>query len=204
MKPQQHHLQSSKEGRINLAIASYQSNPSQSLRRLAASFDVPRSTLQTRLYGIKPKRETVSVNRKLRPIEEQSLVDWILDLNQRGFPPHIIDVRRMADHLLAARGQIPPPLPVGQKWVSRFIKTQPDLQTKWTRSFHSQRALCEDPVKISYWYKLVEECPITWSSALRGGWRTCTYPENGVLPCLACIQQENKKTQNEQSMITFS
>ncbi|KAF9730052.1 tranpsosase [Paraphaeosphaeria minitans] len=75
MKPQQHHLQSSKEGRISLAIASYQSNPSLFLRCLAASFNIPRSTLQTRLHSIKPKRETVSVNRKLSPIEEQSLVD---------------------------------------------------------------------------------------------------------------------------------
>ena len=63
----------------------------------------------------------------------------------------------MADHLLAARGQDPLPRPVGQKWVSRFIKTQPELQTKWDRKLHSQRALCEDPVRISAWYKLVEE-----------------------------------------------
>jgi hypothetical protein len=68
----------------------------------------------------------------------------------------------MADHLLAARGQIPAPQPVGKNWVSRFIKAQPELQTKWTRSFHSQRALCEDPVKISAWYKLVEETRQTY------------------------------------------
>ena len=61
----------------------------------------------------------------------------------------------MADNLLAARGQEPPPQPVGQNWVSRFIKAQPELQTRWDRKLHSQRALCEDPVKISAWYELV-------------------------------------------------
>ena len=162
MKPQQRSLQLAKEGRIDLAIASYQSNPTRSLRRLALSFDVPRSTLQTRLHGVKPKREIVSVNRKLSPSEEQSLVQWILELDQRGFPPKIIHVRRMADHLLAARGQDPPPPPVGQKWASRFIKTQPELQTKWDRKLHSQRALCEDPIKISAWYTRAEETRRTY------------------------------------------
>jgi hypothetical protein len=66
----------------------------------------------------------------MTPVEEQSLVQWILDLDQRGFPPQIIDVRRMADVLLAARGQDPPPPPLGQNWVSRFVKRQSELQTK--------------------------------------------------------------------------
>ena len=39
----------------------------------------------------------------------------------------------------------------------RFVNSQPKLQTKWSRKFHSQRARCEDPVKISAWFKLVEE-----------------------------------------------
>ena len=63
----------------------------------------------------------------------------------------------MADVLLAGRGQNPLPLPVGKNWVLRFVNSQPKLQTKWSRKFHSQRARCEDPVKISAWFKLVEE-----------------------------------------------
>ena len=93
------------------------------MRALAAAYDVPKSTLQRRLHGIHARSETASVNRKLSPIEEQSLVQWILELDRHGFPPHIIDVRRMADALLAARGQDPPPPPVGKKWVSRFIQS---------------------------------------------------------------------------------
>jgi hypothetical protein len=63
----------------------------------------------------------------------------------------------MADNLLAARGQTPPPQPVGKCWMSRFINAQPELQTKWNRKFHSQRAKSEDPVAIRAWFKLVEE-----------------------------------------------
>ncbi|KAB2106151.1 hypothetical protein AG0111_0g6185 [Alternaria gaisen] len=68
----------------------------------------------------------------------------------------------MADALLAARGQDPPPLPVGKCWVARFIQSQPELQTKWTRRFHSQRALCENPATIAAWFKLVEETRQTY------------------------------------------
>jgi hypothetical protein len=104
----------SREGRLSLAMVSYQNKPCQSIRALARAYNVPESTLRTRLRGVHPRSEIVSVNRKLSTTEEQSLVQWILDLNRRGFPPYIIDVRRMADALLAARGQDPPPPPVGK------------------------------------------------------------------------------------------
>ncbi|RAR00893.1 plasma membrane calcium-transporting atpase 2 [Stemphylium lycopersici] len=130
MPRQQRSIQTSREGRLSLAIASYRNNPKQSVRALAAAYDVPKSTLQTRLHGVQPRSEILSTRRKLSPIEEQSLVQWILDLDRRGFPPHVIDVRRMADTLLAARGQDPPPQPVGKNWMSRFIQSQPELQTK--------------------------------------------------------------------------
>jgi hypothetical protein len=61
----------------------------------------------------------------------------------------------MADALVAARGQTPPLPPLGQKWASRFVKRQSELQTKWNRKFHSQRARCEDPVRIQLWFKLI-------------------------------------------------
>jgi hypothetical protein len=121
------------------------------------AYDIPRSTLQTRLHGTEPLSETTSVNRKLHPVEEQSLVQWILELDRRGFPPQAIDVRRMADALLADRGQNLPLQSIGQKWVSCFVRSQSELQTKWNGKFHSQRARCEDLVVITAWFKLVEE-----------------------------------------------
>jgi hypothetical protein len=68
----------------------------------------------------------------------------------------------MADVLLGARGQDPPPPPLGQKWVSRFVKRQSELQTKWNRKFHSQRACCEDPVQIKSWFKLVQDTRVAY------------------------------------------
>ncbi|EMD69873.1 hypothetical protein COCSADRAFT_76950, partial [Bipolaris sorokiniana ND90Pr] len=44
-------IQTSREGRISLAIASYRNNPKQSIRALAKAFDIPQSTLHTRIHG---------------------------------------------------------------------------------------------------------------------------------------------------------
>ncbi|RAR14192.1 plasma membrane calcium-transporting atpase 2 [Stemphylium lycopersici] len=85
---------------------------------------------------------------------ESSLVQWILDLNRRGFPPYIIDVRRMADALLAARGQDPPPPPVGKNWVSRFVNSQSKLQTKWNRK--PLDVGCFSPLKRAYGHEIQE------------------------------------------------
>jgi hypothetical protein len=146
-----------KEARLSLATAAIHTKKIQRVYTAAKLYETPRSTLDGRLAGALPQAIANAKKRKLLPAEEQSLIQWILNLDRRGFPPQIIDVRRMANVLLATRGQDPPPQPVGKCWVSRFINNQPELQTKWNRKFHSQRARCEDPVKIGAWFKVVEE-----------------------------------------------
>jgi len=91
----------------------------------------------------------------------------------------------MADVLLAARGSDPPP-PVGKNWVLRFIKAQAELQTKWTRKFHSQRALCEDSVKIGSWFKLVEDTRQTYG-VLNGD--SYNFDETGFMMGVAGISK---------------
>jgi hypothetical protein len=44
---------------------------------------------------------------RLRPTEEDVIVQHILDLESRGFPPSLADVKAMADSLLAERNQDP-------------------------------------------------------------------------------------------------
>jgi hypothetical protein len=79
--PQQRPRQTSREGRILLASRALQENCVTSQRSAASLFDAPRTTLRRRLRGTQPRSETASVNRKLSAVEEQSLVQWIPDLD---------------------------------------------------------------------------------------------------------------------------
>ncbi|EMD68469.1 hypothetical protein COCSADRAFT_81107, partial [Bipolaris sorokiniana ND90Pr] len=73
--PRQQSAQStSRESRISLAIASYHNNKKQPIRALAKAYDVPKSTLYTRIHGTQPQSDTPSIRRKLSSIEEHSLV----------------------------------------------------------------------------------------------------------------------------------
>jgi hypothetical protein len=87
----------------------------------------------------------------LTELEENAVLKYILDLDMRGFPPRLADVGDMANILLADRdaGR------VGKHWASNFVKRQPELQTRFTRAYDYQRALCEDPKKIDAWFALV-------------------------------------------------
>jgi len=76
-----------KEGRILLATQAIQNHQKLRVYRAAKLYSAPRSTLQDRLAGAQPQAISNARKRKLLPTEEQALVQWILDLDRRGFPP---------------------------------------------------------------------------------------------------------------------
>jgi len=85
-----------KEGRLVLALQAYQMDDSLSLSATAKSFDMPRNTLRRRLAGIQPQRGSAAANRLLSPTEEECLLQRILSMDRRGFPPRISTVHEMA------------------------------------------------------------------------------------------------------------
>ena len=90
----------SKEARIILAIEAIRSSKKMSRRRAANIYGVPESSLRDRMNGKTPIRERRNGRRKLTPSEEQTLVQYVLDLDAQGFPPRIVGVKDMADLLL--------------------------------------------------------------------------------------------------------
>ncbi|OHW97269.1 fot5 transposase [Colletotrichum incanum] len=91
-------------------------------------------------------------SRNLTLLEEEKLVDYILDLDARSFPPRITGVEEMANYLLADRDAPP----VGKHWASNFVKRQPQLRTRFFRKYDYKRAQCEDPEAIRAWFALVK------------------------------------------------
>ena len=64
--------------RLTLAIQAYQQGHIPSLNAATNLYDAPRGTAQQRIKGIQPKRGSVASNRRLTPVEEESLKQWIL------------------------------------------------------------------------------------------------------------------------------
>ncbi|KAH7463246.1 hypothetical protein FOMA001_g18207 [Fusarium oxysporum f. sp. matthiolae] len=143
--------QSNKEAQILLALHAYQADPKLSLRRAAKIYEVNFSTLYRRNSGMQARSDCIPNNRKLSDLEEQIIVQYILDLDLRGFPSRHRDVEEMANRLLADRDASP----VGKRWAINFIKRQPQLKTCFQRRYDYQRAKCEDLIAIRNWFRLL-------------------------------------------------
>ena len=91
------------EGRVLLAISSLEKKETTNIRTAARHYNVPRSTLQDRLNGTTYRMEQRANGHKLTD-EEESLVQWILSMDQCGAPPRPSHVQEMANILLSNRG----------------------------------------------------------------------------------------------------
>jgi predicted XRE-type DNA-binding protein len=139
------------ESRIILAIEAIQTTPRLTLRRAAKQFDVPRSTLSDRMAGKAPKADKTSGKPTLTSSEEEAIVQYVLQLDLRGFSPRRADVLDMADLLLGKRAK----LRVGKNWTDRFITRRLELRTCFSRAYDYQRGLQEDPDVLNAWFCLV-------------------------------------------------
>ncbi|KAF4417492.1 hypothetical protein FACUT_12155 [Fusarium acutatum] len=143
---------SNKESQIVLALQAYQADPKLSLRRAAFIYNVYFQTLHHRSQGRQARSDCIPNSRKLSDLEEQIIVQYILNLDSRGFPSRLRDVEEMANRLLADRDASP----VGKRWAHNFIKRQPELKMRFQRRYDYQRAKCEDPVAIRNWFRLIQ------------------------------------------------
>jgi hypothetical protein len=153
MAPSHQAQKSSHEADIYLAISAINQRQVLTERSAAQTYEVSRTTLQRRRAGIRARRDCQPNTKKLTQQEEEVIVSYILDLDRRGFAPAYAAVRDMADKLLAARGAGQ----VGVHWPRNFVKRTDSLTTRFNRAYNRQRALCEDPVLIERWFKLVEQ-----------------------------------------------
>ena len=141
----------SNENRIILALQAIKSDPTLSIRSVAKIYAIDFSTLARRMRGQLSRRDILPPCRKLTNLEESTIIQYIIDLDARSFPPQLCGVQDMANRLLADRDAPP----VGSRWASNFVKRHKELSTRFTRRYDYQRALCEDPKIIKPWFELV-------------------------------------------------
>jgi hypothetical protein len=89
MLPPNQALLSNQEGRILLAIEAFQLGHIKSIRAAVVSYDITYATLYNRINGIPSRRNSTPNSQKLTPKEELALIQYILDLDSRGFLPRL-------------------------------------------------------------------------------------------------------------------
>jgi hypothetical protein len=143
--------QKNDESQVILALQAMQNDPKLSARAAGQIYSVDHAKVSRRRHGIQPRRDISANSRKLTDLEESVLVQYILDLAAKGFPPRLSIVEDMANRLLATRDAPR----VGTRWASNFVKRRPELRTRFQRKYDYQRAKCEDPEIIRGWFELV-------------------------------------------------
>ena len=103
MPPPPDILSTDPEGRMALAILAIQLGQIKSVRATAKVYSVKRKTLSLRLNGIQSQRDTIPHNQKLTLSEESVIINYVLDLNSRGFSVRVCVVGEMANLLLDQR-----------------------------------------------------------------------------------------------------
>ncbi len=127
----------SRESRIILAIEAIRLSEKLSARQAAKIYNVPKSSLQARMNGRTPRRDYRPKTHKLTETEEEAIIQYILDLDMRGFPPRLAGVEDMANLLLVVRDAGC----VGKLWAERFVKRRPELKMRFNRAYDYQSAL---------------------------------------------------------------
>ena len=135
----------SKEARVILALEALENNENLSLREAAKIYNVSRMTLTRRRAGRPTQHATTPKSRRLTDSEEKAIVQYILELVARSFPPRLRGVEDMANHLL----HVCDAPPVGKLWAHNFVERHLELKIRWTRRYDYQRAKYEDLKVIS-------------------------------------------------------
>ena len=107
MSQQRNALLEEHEGRLQLALQAYNAKQFRSHQAAAAAFNVKHYTLTERAKGKPFWREIRPNCQKLTITKEQAIVQYMLNLNSRGFAPRLYKVEDMADKLLGIRGGKP-------------------------------------------------------------------------------------------------
>jgi transcriptional regulator with XRE-family HTH domain len=92
------------EARIILAIEAIRTSKKLSRRKAAEIYNIPYTTLSERMAGRTSRSETRPNRHKLTELEEEVIIQYILDLDDRGFGPRLTSIEDIANYLLETRG----------------------------------------------------------------------------------------------------
>jgi len=145
--------------------------------RLAEKYDVPISTLYDRVKGLRSLSSFNASKSHLNAAESNTIIEHIIELAERGFPPTVSRVTEMVNDFLHARhhGVVTgydhsrggwqtektayhgSPTQVGHQWTRRWLDRHADkLTLYWTTSLDTVRANALNPADKDAWFRLLK------------------------------------------------
>ena len=86
-----------------MATEAIQNNRNLSRRQAARIYKVPEITLRSKINGRTSRDDSCHGRQKLTESEENAIIQYVLDLDEQGFPPRIANIKNMANLLLEKR-----------------------------------------------------------------------------------------------------
>ena len=101
----------SKEARLLLAIRALEDNEDLSIWAIAKLYNVLEATIRHQRNGQRAQRDIPANSRSLTDLEEQTIVQYTIELSAHAFPPRLRGVEDMANYLQRERDAPP----IGQR-----------------------------------------------------------------------------------------
>lgn len=111
-------------------------------RKACLEFNVSRGTVQGRRAGATTSRESHTFMQHLTTDEEDFLVRWILEQEQRGFAPSHTCVRERAEKIIQSGGRS---VVIGKSGVPWFLTQHPNVATLLGKLIESNRMCGTQP-----------------------------------------------------------
>ena len=132
-----------------------------SLRDIAHLHGIPTlySTIWKRYNGTQQSiAEAHQSLQKLTVAEELTLVSFLNESAEHGFPQSHEQIENFANTILQSRLGTDTTQTVGGSWSGRFLDRHRDvLQTHWSKPLDTQRASCMNPEAKKGWFELVKK-----------------------------------------------
>ena len=136
--------------RIAAAIADLKSQDRVNISSTAKRHGVARKTLADRFYGKSITIEEANSNarQQLSNVQEETLIEYINKLNDRGFPPTPQILKNIAESI--AHKQL------GTNWVARFCQRHRNrLASVYLRTIDHKRKLADNSQHFQHFYDSV-------------------------------------------------
>src|SRR5216110_2000143 len=120
------------------ALEDLRKDPTLSIARAAGRRAVPASTLRDRKNkGRQTPKLAHTHECLLSPAQEDVLVKWALFQDDMGIPPHQELLIEKAEAIIHLNN---PDVRIGKRWIDRFMKCYPELQSRFSQRLDCQRA----------------------------------------------------------------